>query len=68
MAGGEQSPMDKKILCSVSDAVQMLGIGRTTLYALIGSGDLESVRIGSRRLIKITSIEKLANPVSGGEA
>jgi excisionase family DNA binding protein len=37
---------------SVTDAARLLGIGRTALYELIGRGELPTVRIGSRRLIR----------------
>lgn len=47
------------IAYSVADAVKVSGIGRTTLYALIGSHALPSVRIGSRRLIRRVDLEEL---------
>jgi excisionase family DNA binding protein len=38
----------------------MLAIGKTKLSELIAQGELESVRIGARRLVKIASIRQLA--------
>jgi hypothetical protein len=38
----------------------MLAIGKTKLGELIAEGELESVRIGARRLVKIASIRRLA--------
>ncbi|WP_426572151.1 helix-turn-helix domain-containing protein [Aquihabitans sp. McL0605] len=35
----------------ITDAAERIGVGRTTLYGLIESGDLESVTIGRRRLV-----------------
>ena len=38
-------------LHNVAEAAQLLGIGRTTLYALIKSGELETVNVGRRRFV-----------------
>ena len=48
------------ILCSQTEAGKMLAIGKTKLGELIAEGELESIRIGSRRLVKITSVRRLA--------
>lgn len=48
------------ILCSQSEAGKMLAIGKTKLGELIAQGELESVRIGARRLVRISSIRRLA--------
>ena len=44
------------ILTSVADAAQMLGLGKSKIYELIHEGDLETVFVGRRRLVKIASI------------
>lgn len=43
----------------INEAAQAIGIGRTKIYQLINSGDLEAVRIGRRTLVKTSSIEAL---------
>lgn len=43
---------------SPAEAARILGIGRTHLYELIGTGALRSVRLGSRRLIPIAALEE----------
>lgn len=48
------------ILCSQAEAWTMLAIGKTKGAELIASNRLETVRIGSRRLVKIDSIRRLA--------
>jgi len=48
------------ILCSQAEAGKMLAIGKTKLGELIVSGQLETVRIGTRRLVKIASVMRLA--------
>jgi excisionase family DNA binding protein len=47
-----------KLNCSLSEACEALGIGRTTLYALIKQGHLEVCRIGRRTLVPVRSIER----------
>ncbi len=44
---------------TVPAALSALGIGKTKLYELMARGDLESIRIGRRRLILGQSIEAL---------
>lgn len=48
------------ILCSQAEAGKMLAIGKTKLGELIAHGDLETIRIGTRRLVKMTSVRRLA--------
>jgi excisionase family DNA binding protein len=44
---------------SINGTCDQLGIGRTKVYDLINRGDLETVRIGSRRLVTRRSLEVL---------
>lgn len=48
------------ILASIPDAQRALGIGRSTAYRLIDEGKLETVKIGRRTLVKVSSIRMLA--------
>jgi len=48
-----------RITVTVATARTLLGLGTTKIYELINAGDLEAIRIGRRRLIKVASIEKL---------
>lgn len=41
---------------SPNEAARLCGIGRTTLYAALSSGDLKSIKIGTRRLIMIDAL------------
>lgn len=50
--------MTPVVLHTVPEALARLGIGRTTLYTMIGSGDLDTVHIGSRILIPSDSIDQ----------
>jgi excisionase family DNA binding protein len=44
---------------SISEAARALGLGRTSIYALINEGRLETIKIGRRRLVKVESIRLL---------
>lgn len=52
--------MVEPVLCGRGDAAKMLGLGTTKTDELIAQGVLESVRIGKRRLVKISSLNRLA--------
>lgn len=43
----------------IPDAVRMTGIGRSKLYQLIASGELETVKIGRCTLITIDALKDL---------
>lgn len=58
--------MPDKLLCSIADAAKALGLGRTKTYGLLASRDLESIQIGTRRLVKIASIEAFIERATGG--
>lgn len=47
-------------LYSVDEAAELLSIGRTRLYAEIGSGRVRSIRVGRRRLVPAGAIRELA--------
>ena len=53
---------------SIVDAARTLGIGRSKLYELINAGDLETVKLGTRTLVRVASIkafsDSLAKPVA----
>jgi len=45
---------------SIKDAARLLGLGRSTIYRLMGEGHLHPVKIGNRTLIKMASIRRIA--------
>lgn len=51
----KQAPMPP-IAVSPNEAARLAGVGRTTLYAALATGDLKSLKIGTRRLIKVTAV------------
>jgi excisionase family DNA binding protein len=55
-------------LVSVREAARLLGIGLTKTYELISDGLLETVTIGSRRLVTLRSIDALIDSAANGQA
>lgn len=53
---------------SVAEAVRMVGLGRTTLYAMIAAGKLKTRKCGRRTLIETESVRQFiaALPQSNG--
>ena len=45
-------------LLSIKQACRLLGLSRTTLYALLASGKLRSVTIGRRRFVPSDAIDE----------
>ena len=41
---------------SPNEAARLCSIGRTTLYAALSSGELRSIKIGTRRLITVDAL------------
>jgi excisionase family DNA binding protein len=46
-----------KLMYRVPEAVEQTGIGRSTLYELMRTGELESVKVGRSRLIPADALE-----------
>lgn len=55
---GKQQAMEP-IAVRILEAVRLTGIGRSKLYELIASGDIETVKIGSCTLILVASLHGL---------
>ena len=49
----------EQLAVSINDTVKALGLGRTTVYAMIADGRLEAFKLGRRRLVKVESIRRL---------
>lgn len=41
---------------SVDEAARRAGLGRSTLYAAIGSGALPTIKLGKRRLVRLATL------------
>ena len=51
----------KPLALSISDTVKVLGVGRTSVYAMIKNGRLETFKLGRRTLVKTESIRLLVD-------
>ncbi|GAA3051977.1 helix-turn-helix domain-containing protein [Streptomyces glomeratus] len=56
------------LLLTVEEAARRLGIGRTTCFALIASGELESVKVGSLRRIPVDALVAYVGRLRGASA
>ena len=55
---GRSNSMDI-LATSINETAKALSLGRTTIYALIKEGRLETVKLGRRTLVKTDSIRRL---------
>lgn len=49
-------PFAQRLTCTIAEACEATGLGRTKLYELIGEGCLGTTTIGRRRLVLVRSL------------
>ncbi|WP_430649005.1 helix-turn-helix domain-containing protein [Bradyrhizobium zhanjiangense] len=52
-------PFAERLTCTIDEACQVTGLGRTKLYELIGAGQLDTTTVGRRRLVVVKSLQAL---------
>jgi excisionase family DNA binding protein len=52
-------PFAQRLTCTISEACQVTGLGRTKLYELMGAGHLLTTTVGRRRLVMVRSLLSL---------
>ncbi len=52
-------PFAQRLTCTIAEACEATGLGRSKLYELIGKGCLETTTIGRRRLLLVRSLRAL---------
>ncbi|WP_083514494.1 helix-turn-helix domain-containing protein [Bradyrhizobium sp. DASA03076] len=52
-------PFAQRLTCTIDEACQATGLGRTKLYELIGAGQLDTRTVGRRRLVLVRSLHSL---------
>jgi excisionase family DNA binding protein len=62
MAPSGGIPFAQRLACTVAEACEATGLGRTKLYELIGEGQLHTRTIGRRRLVMVHSLCTLLEP------
>jgi len=60
--GTRAIPFAQRVTCTVLDACEATGLGRTKLYELIGDGAVRTTTIGRRRLVLVSSLLRLLQP------
>jgi hypothetical protein len=60
-------PFYERISCTIEEAVQGTGIGRSKLYEEIKRGTVDTVTVGRRRLVLVGSLKELLTPGAGGQ-
>jgi len=57
-----EKPGNASRLVSIRETADLMGVGRSTIYRLIESGELTKLKIGRRTLIERDSIDQLLAP------
>jgi excisionase family DNA binding protein len=52
-------PFIQRLTCTINEASEVTGLGRTKLYELIGTGHLITTTVGRRRLVLVSSLQAL---------
>jgi excisionase family DNA binding protein len=56
---------DDQLLVTPEEAARRLSVGRTTIYELMSSGELQSVNIGRCRRVPVSSLSSFVNRLIG---
>jgi hypothetical protein len=49
-------PFAQRLTCTIDDACEVIGLGRTKLYELIGAKHIVTITIGGRRPVVVQSL------------
>jgi excisionase family DNA binding protein len=55
----QERPKQERRALSVEETAEVTGLSRASVYRAIGAGTLVTVKVGSRRLVPVASIEAL---------
>ena len=56
---------DDQLLVTPEEAARRLSVGRTTIYELMSSGELQSVNIGRCRRVPVSSLSSFVSNLIG---
>ena len=57
-------PIAARLSCTIDQACEATGLGRTKLYEEMQAGRVETVNVGKRRLVLVRSLVRLIDPKS----
>jgi hypothetical protein len=55
-------PFSERPTCTIAEACEVSGLGRTKLYQAMADGRLVSIKIDNRRLVVVASLLKMLEP------
>lgn len=55
--GSTAETSKNRLAYPIDEAARLLGVGRTTLYRLVGEGKITAVKIGGRTVVPATELE-----------
>jgi excisionase family DNA binding protein len=61
----ESFSTDDQLLVTPEEAARRLSVGRTTIYELMSSGELQSVNIGRCRRVPVSSLSSFVSNLLG---
>lgn len=61
-------PMPERTLLTVEEAAERLRIGRTRMFALVKSGEVESILIGRLRRVPVDAIDAYARRLAAEQS
>jgi excisionase family DNA binding protein len=64
----DEAVTSERLVYSVSEAAELLGISRAFAYELVARGELPVIRLGRRRLVPKVSLLALAESGHAGSA
>ena len=64
----ESLTTDDQLLVTPEEAARRLSVGRTTIYELMSSGELQSVNIGRCRRVPVSSLSSFVSKLIGDVA
>lgn len=67
-APAPQPSAQPKLMLTVEEAGQLIGVSRTVMYDLIGDGAIQSVKIGALRRVPRTALDAYVARLSGHQA
>lgn len=60
--GADKIPFEQRLSCTIAEACEATGLGRTKLYSLIDAGALRTAMVGRRRLVLMESLRAILKP------
>ena len=58
-------PFAQRLSCTIEEACQATGLGRTKLYEMMDADQVQTFHVGKRRLVLVSSLLRLLEPQSG---